>query len=118
MSNTYLEAGPHTLEALIASVDKGIYCRRMGGGSVNPATTDFNFAVAEAYLIENGRLGKPLKNATLIGKGSDIIKNIDMVANNLDIGGTGMCGSSSGSVPANVGQPAIRVGGLVVGGRA
>lgn len=118
MSNTYLEAGPHTLEALIASVDKGIYCRRMGGGSVNPATTDFNFAVAEAYLIENGRLGKPLKNATLIGKGSDIIQNIDMVANNLDIGGTGMCGSSSGSVPANVGQPAIRVGGLVVGGRA
>ncbi len=118
MSNTFIEPGKHTLEQLIASVDRGLYCRRMGGGSVNPATTDFNFAVAEAYLIEGGKLGMPVKNATLIGKGADIIMNIDMVADNLDIGGTGMCGAASGSIPANVGQPAIRVGGLVVGGRA
>jgi TldD protein len=116
MSNTYIAPGPHKRDALIASVDKGLYCANMGGGSVNPATTDFNFAVSEAYLIEGGKLTKPVKHATLIGKGSEILMNIDMVADNLEFG-TGMCGSSSGSVPANVGQPAIRVHGLVVGGK-
>jgi TldD protein len=104
------------LEELISSIDYGLYCKKMGGGSVNPPTTDFNFAVSEAYLIKNGKIDRPVKNASLIGKGSEIIKNIDMVADNLDFG-TGMCGSISGSVPANVGQPAIRVQGLVIGGR-
>ena len=116
MSNTYIAPGKYTLEELIASVDNGLYCKKMGGGSVNPPTTDFNFAVGEAYLIKNGKIDRPVKNAALIGKGSEIIQNIDMVGNNLDFG-TGMCGSSSGSIPANVGQPAIRVHGLVVGGR-
>jgi len=117
MSNTYIDNGKHKLADLIASVDTGLYCRNMGGGSVNPPTTDFNFAVSEAYLIEKGKLGKPVKNATLIGKGSEILMNVDMVADNLEFG-TGMCGSSSGSVPANVGQAAILVHGLVIGGRA
>jgi len=116
MSNTYIAPGKYKLEELISSIDYGLYCKKMGGGSVNPPTTDFNFAVSEAYLIKNGKIDRPVKNASLIGKGSEIIKNIDMVADNLDFG-TGMCGSISGSVPANVGQPAIRVQGLVIGGR-
>jgi len=117
MSNTFIAPGPHRREDLIASVDRGIYCAKMGGGSVDPATTDFNFAVREAYLIEGGKLGAPVKGASLIGKGSEILMGIEAVADNLDLG-AGMCGSSSGSIPANVGQPAILVRGLVVGGRA
>ncbi|MCX8058701.1 MAG: TldD/PmbA family protein, partial [Spirochaetes bacterium] len=116
MSNTYIAPGKYKFEELISSIDYGLYCKKMGGGSVNPPTTDFNFAVSEAYLIKNGKIDRPVKNASLIGKGSEIIKNIDMVADNLEFG-TGMCGSFSGSIPANVGQPAIRVQGLVVGGR-
>jgi TldD protein len=117
MSNTYIAPGPHKLAELIASVDRGIYCAKMGGGSVDPATTDFNFAVREAYLIEGGKIGAPVKGASLIGKGSDILMGIEAVADNLEVG-AGMCGSSSGSLPVNVGQPAILVRGLVVGGRA
>jgi TldD protein len=116
MSNTYIAPGDKKLSDLISSVDKGLYCRNLGGGSVNPPTTDFNFAVSEAYLIEGGKLGAPVKSASLIGKGSEIIKNIRMVANDLSFG-TGMCGSFSGSIPASVGQGAVLVGGLVVGGR-
>lgn len=117
MSNTYIAPGPHKLADLIASVDRGIYCAKMGGGSVDPATTDFNFAVREAYLIEGGKIGKPVKGASLIGKGSEILMGIEAVADNLDVG-AGMCGSSSGSLPVNVGQPAVLVRGLVVGGRS
>ena len=117
MSNTYIAPGPHKLADLIASVDHGIYCAKMGGGSVDPATTDFNFAVREAYLIEGGRIGKAVKGASLIGKGSEILMGIEAVADDLDVA-AGMCGSSSGSIPTNVGQPAILVRGLVVGGRA
>ncbi|MBI9097212.1 MAG: TldD/PmbA family protein [Spirochaetaceae bacterium] len=116
MTNTFIAPGDSSLEEMIASIDEGIYCKNMGGGSVNPPTTDFNFSVAEAYLIKNGRIDKPVKGACLIGKGSDILMNIEMVGKNLDYG-TGMCGSSSGSIPANVGQPPIKVTGLVVGGQ-
>lgn len=118
MTNTYITAGPHTLEELIESVDDGLYCVNMGGGSVNPPTSDFNFAAREAYLIKKGKIDRPVKGASLIGKGSEIIQNIEMVADNLDYNGTGMCGSISGSIPASVGQPAIKVSGLVVGGRS
>jgi TldD protein len=91
----------------------------MGGGSVHPATAEFNFGVEEAYLIEGGRITRPVKGAALIGRGDEILMNIDMVADDLgDLGyGSGTCGASSGGVPNVVGQPAIRVGGLVVGGR-
>jgi len=116
MTNTFILPGPHTLDDLISSIDHGIFCKNLGGGSVDP-TTDFNFAVTEAYLIENGVLGKPLKGATLIGKGSEIIRRqIDMVAGELEHG-TGMCGSVSGNIPVSVGQPPVRVTGLVVGGK-
>ncbi len=116
MTNTFIAPGGSSLEEMIASIDNGIYCKNMGGGSVNPPTTDFNFSVAEAYLIKNGKIDRPVKGASLIGKGSDILMNITMVGKDLDYG-TGMCGSSSGTIPADVGQPPIKVTGLVVGGQ-
>ena len=116
MTNTFIAPGESSLNEMIATIDDGIYCKNMGGGSVNPPTTDFNFAVAEAYLIKNGKIDRPVKGASLIGKGSDILMNIEMVGKELDHG-TGMCGSRSGSISANVGQPPIKVSGLVVGGQ-
>jgi TldD protein len=88
----------------------------MGGGSVNPSTGEFNFSVREGYLIENGKISKPVRGATLIGKGFEILNKIDMVGNDL-ARDEGMCGSLSGSIPADVGQPTIRVSELLVGGR-
>jgi TldD protein len=88
----------------------------MGGGSVNPSTGDFNFAVMEGYIVENGKITVPVRGATLIGKGMDVLTSIDMVSDNMTFG-QGMCGSASGSVPTNVGQPLLRVSGITVGGR-
>lgn len=116
MTNTYIAPGNNTLEDMIKDVENGIYAKHMGGGSVNPATADFNFAVLEGYLIKNGKITDPVRGATLIGKGNEIIQKIDMVGNNLDLG-QGVCGSISGSVFTNVGQPAIRVSEITVGGR-
>jgi TldD protein len=116
MSNTFIAAGKYLPEEIISATDYGLYAKRMGGGSVHPATGEFNFAVMEGYLIEKGRIVKPVRGATLIGKGIDVINNIDMVGNDL-ARGQGMCGSISGSVPADVGQPTIRVKELIVGGR-
>jgi len=117
MSNTFILPGKYLPEEIIAATEYGLYARTMGGGSVHPATGEFNFAVAEGYLIEKGRIAKPVRGATLIGKGSDVIQKIDMVGNDLSRG-QGMCGSMSGSVPADVGQPTIRVTELIVGGRS
>ena len=108
--------GKSTLEEMISSTEKGIYAKYMGGGSVNPATGNFNFAVMEGYLIENGKITSPVRGATLIGTGSEVLKKIDMVGNNLAYG-QGMCGSVSGSLCTNVGQPAVRVSEITVGGR-
>lgn len=116
MTNTYIAAGKSAPSEIIANTPHGIYAKYMGGGSVNPSTGDFNFAVMEAYLIKNGKIDRPLKGATLIGNGPDILKKIDMVGDNLDYG-QGMCGSLSGSIPTNVGQPMIRVNEITVGGR-
>ena len=88
----------------------------MGGGSVNPATGEFNFAVNVGYLIEDGKITKPVRGATLVGSGKDVLMRIDMIADNLDVG-QGMCGSLSGSVPTNVGQPTIRLSHMTVGGK-
>jgi TldD protein len=88
----------------------------MGGGSVNPATGEFNFACDEAYIIRDGKIAELVKGATLIGTGAEILLNIDMVANDLKHA-AGMCGSMSGSVPVNVGQPTIRVSEILVGGQ-
>lgn len=117
MTNTYIAAGKSTKDEIISNTEYGLYARYMGGGSVNPATGDFNFAVMEGYIIKNGKLEKPVRGATLIGSGIDILQKIDMVGNNLDHG-QGMCGSASGSIPTNVGQPTIRVESITVGGRS
>ncbi len=116
MTNTYIAEGGDDNDEIIASIEYGLYAKAMGGGSVNPATGEFNFAVNEGYLIRNGKVCEPVRGASLVGKGSDVIKNIDMVGTNLDLG-QGMCGSSSGSIPTNVGQPLIRVSSITVGGR-
>jgi TldD protein len=116
MRNTFIGAGPHTPQQLIESVDSGLYCKRMGGGSVG-ATGEFNFSVSEAYLIENGKLTKPVKGATLIGDAKEILMQISACANDVDLS-PGFCGSISGSIYVTVGQPHIKVDGITVGGRS
>ena len=116
MTNTFIASGPDKNEDIIASIENGLYCRKMGGGSVNPLTGAFNFAVTEGYLVRNGKICEPVRGASLIGTGSEILQNIDMVGQNLETA-QGMCGSSSGSVPTDVGQPLIRVSTITVGGR-
>ena len=116
MTNTYIAAGEDKNEDIIASIEYGLYAASMGGGSVNPVTGEFNFSVNEGYIIRNGKICEPVRGAALVGKGSEVIQNIDMVGSDLDMG-QGMCGSSSGSVPTNVGQPLIRVSTITVGGR-
>ena len=116
MTNTYIDNGPDKNEDIIASMENGLYCRKMGGGSVNPLTGAFNFSVTEGYLVKNGKICEPVRGASLIGTGSEILQNIDMVGQNLERA-QGMCGSASGSVPTDVGQPLIRVSTITVGGR-
>lgn len=116
MSNTFIDNGTSTLEEIIQNTTYGLYAAKMGGGSVNPGTGDFNFAVSEGYLIRDGKIAEPVRGASLVGNGADILMKIDMVANNLDRA-RGMCGSVSGSIPADVGQPAIRVSQITVGGK-
>ena len=117
MTNTYIAAGTDKVEDIIKSIDDGLYAKKMGGGSVNPVTGEFNFAVSEGYLVKNGEIKEAVRGASLIGKGSEVLMNIDMVGDNL-AQAQGMCGSSSGSVPVNVGQPMIRVSEITVGGRS
>lgn len=116
MTNTYIASGKDKPEEIIASTEYGLYAKEMGGGSVETSTGDFNFAVNEGYIIRNGKIAEPVRGATLIGKGSEILMNIDKVADNM-LMGAGVCGSLSGSVPTNVGQPMIRVKEITVGGR-
>lgn len=116
MTNTYIAAGDSNPEDIIKSISDGLYAKKMGGGSVNPITGEFNFAVAEGYMVKNGVIQEPVRGASLIGKGSDVLMNVDMVGNNLEQA-QGMCGSSSGSIAVNVGQPMIRVKEITVGGR-
>lgn len=116
MTNTYIAPGDDSNEDIIGSIEYGLYAKEMGGGSVNPVTGEFNFAVNEGYIIRNGVICEPVRGASLVGKGSEIIQDIDMVGKDMQMG-QGMCGSSSGSVPTNVGQPMIRVSKITVGGR-
>ncbi|TCP59468.1 TldD protein [Tumebacillus sp. BK434] len=116
MNNTYIAAGSTAPEEIIANTEYALYAKYLGGGSVNTATGDFNFVVREGYIVKNGKIEKPVRGATLIGKGIDVLQKIDMVGSNLGFG-QGMCGSISGSIPADVGQPMIRVAELTVGGR-
>ena len=116
MTNTFIVNGTDRNEDIIQSIEYGLYAKNMGGGSVNPVTGNFNFAVVEGYIIRNGKICEPVRGASLIGKGSDILMDIDMIGQNLDRG-QGMCGASSGSIPTDVGQPLIRVSKITVGGR-
>ena len=116
MTNTFIAEGPDNNDDIIASMEYGLFAKQMGGGSVNPTTGEFNFGVSEAYIVRNGKICEPVRGASLVGKGSDVIMKIDMVGKNLDLG-TGMCGSSSGSIPTTVGQTLIRVSSITVGGR-
>jgi TldD protein len=116
MTNTYIAEGTDNNDDIISSMEYGLFAKNMGGGSVNPTTGEFNFSVREGYIVRNGKICEPVRGASLVGKGSDVIMNIDMVGTNLDLG-QGMCGASSGSIPTNVGQPLIRVSSITVGGR-
>ena len=116
MRNTFIDKGDSSLDEMIQSIDHGIYCKHMGGGSVQPGTGEFNFAANESYLIEKGKITTPLKSATLIGTGPDVLTKISMVGNDLELM-AGMCGSVSGSVPVTVGQPALKVDEILVGGQ-
>ena len=116
MSNTFIDNGKSTFDEIISSTKYGLYAKSLGGGSVNPTTGDFNFAVNEGYIVENGKIAYPVKGATLIGNGADVLLKIDMVGNNLERA-QGICGAASGSIPADVGQPTIRVSSMTVGRR-
>ena len=116
MTNTFIANGPDKNEDIIASIEYGLYAKGMGGGSVNPLTGEFNFGVNEGYIVREGKICEPVRGASLIGTGSQILMDIDMVGQNLETA-QGMCGSSSGSVPTDVGQPLIRVSKITVGGR-
>ena len=116
MRNTFIDTGTSTLDDMLQSMGDGLYCAAMGGGSVNPGTGEFNFSVNEGYLVKNGKIQHAIKGATLIGKGADILTKISMVGNKLEMA-AGMCGSVSGSIPTTVGQPAIKVDDILVGGQ-
>ena len=116
MNNTFIEAGQSKPADIISATQYGLYAKKMGGGQVQPATGEFNFAVVEGYMIRGGKIAEPVRGATLIGKGHEVLLDIDMVGDNLAME-QGMCGSISGNVPTNVGQPTIRVARLTVGGR-
>ena len=115
MSNTFICPGSDKRDDIIAATENGLYAAKMGGGSVNPLTGEFNFAVMEGYMIRGGKICEPVRGATLIGKGYEVLLNIDMVGDDLVLG-QGMCGSISGSVQTNVGQPMIRISEITVGG--
>ena len=116
MTNTYIDNGDSTFDEIIAATEFGLYAKKMGGGSVNPATGDFNFSVGEGYMIRNGKIAEPVRGASLVGTGREALLKVDMIGNNLKRE-QGMCGSESGSIPADVGQPTIRVSEITVGGR-
>ncbi len=119
MTNTYIEPGPHTPEELIASVKRGLYCRKLGGGSVSPADGNFSFEVTEGQMIENGRLTHPVRNATLAGNGNDAMLKIDAVANDFAVQGSmGSCGKDGQWKPVGVGQPTVKFREITVGGTA
>ena len=117
MTNTYMLPGAHAPEEIIGSVEKGLYCRNFGGGQVDITSGKFVFSASEAYLIEHGRITTPVKGATLIGNGPEVMTRIAMVGNDLRLDdGVGTCGKEGQDVPVGVGQPTLRVDGLTVGG--
>lgn len=119
MTNTYLQPGPHHPEEIIRSVQKGIYAVNFGGGQVDITSGKFVFSASEAYLIEDGLVGAPIKGATLIGNGPDVLTRVSMVGNDLKLDpGVGTCGKDGQSVPVGVGQPTVKIDSITVGGTA
>jgi TldD protein len=115
MTNTYIAPGDDSREKIFNSVDKGLYAKKIGGGSVNTITGEFNFFVREGYFIKNGNIIEPVQGAILIGNGPEILMDVDMIGKRLEIG-TGMCCASSGNIPITVGQPLIKMSKIKVGG--
>jgi len=119
MTNTYMLAGPHEPEEIIASVKKGLFAPNFGGGQVDITSGKFVFSASEAYLIENGKVTTPVKGAMLIGDGPDALQRISMVGNDLELDtGVGTCGKEGQSVPVGVGQPTLKIDEITVGGTA
>ncbi|MDE2195717.1 MAG: metalloprotease TldD [Gammaproteobacteria bacterium] len=117
MTNTYMRSGPHAPEEIIRSVQRGLYAVNFGGGQVDITSGKFVFSASEAYLIEDGKVTRPVRGATLIGNGPDVLTRVSMVGNDLKLDeGVGTCGKEGQSVPVGVGQPTLRVDGLTVGG--
>ena len=119
MTNTYMLAGEHDPQEIIESVEKGIYAVNFGGGQVDITSGKFVFSASEAYLIENGKVTQPIKGATLIGNGPEVLKHVSMVGNDLKLDtGVGVCGKEGQSIPVGVGQPTLKIDSLTVGGTA
>jgi TldD protein len=119
MTNTYMLSGDKAPEEIVASVDKGLYAINFGGGQVDITSGKFVFSCTEAYLIENGKVGAPVKGATLIGNGPDVLTKVSMIGNDSKLDdGVGTCGKDGQSIPVGVGQPTMRIDGLTVGGTA
>ena len=117
MTNTYMRAGPHDPQEIIRSVHKGLYAANFGGGQVDITNGKFVFSASEAYLIEDGKVTRPVRGATLIGNGPDVLTRVSMVGNDLKLDeGVGTCGKEGQSVPVGVGLPTLRVDGLTIGG--
>jgi TldD protein len=117
MTNTYLLAGPEDPDEIVAQTPAGVYVKKLGGGQVNTATGDFVFGTTEAYLIENGRITEPLRDANLIGNGPEVLRRIDAVAGDFDMT-PGTCGKDGQSVPVGCGQATLRLTGVTLGGTA
>jgi len=117
MTNTFIAPGTDSRDDIISSTEYGLYAKKMGGGSVQPSTGEFNFAVLEGYMIRDGKIAEPVRGASLIGRGSEVLANIDKISADMAME-AGVCGSISGGVPTNVGQPMIRVQNILVGGRS
>ncbi len=119
MTNTYMPAGDRDPEEILASVKKGLYATNFGGGQVDITSGKFVFTCTEAYMVEDGKIGAPVKGATLIGNGPDVLTRVSMIGNDMELDpGVGTCGKDGQGVPCGVGQPTIRIDGLTVGGTA
>jgi TldD protein len=119
MTNTYMLAGQHDPQEIIRSVKRGLYAVNFGGGQVDITNGKFVFSASEAYLIEDGKVTAPVKGATLIGSGPDVLTRVSMIGNDLALDeGIGVCGKEGQSVPVGVGQPTLRVDSMTVGGTA
>ena len=119
MTNTYMLGGDKSPEEIVASIKKGLYATNFGGGQVDITSGKFVFSASQAYWVENGKILYPVKGATLVGSGPEVLKRVSMIGNDMKLdSGVGTCGKEGQSVPVGVGQPTLRIDGLTVGGTA